>query len=283
MKNAQLQEVLCLSSALSDEKWPQDLELFKETAEKIMSNLKKAVESSRAAADKLDEVWTKHNLAHISGTSAGILGGLLTISGGIATLMTAGAASPLLFAGVSFGLVGAGTNIAAKIIEYLINLNEIKKANRDMKVALDSIAEVKDILQDLSEKGETSRLSSIMILAVKSANPIWKLLTAFLSEAAQGVGEAGAEAASKAGAQAMGEGLKGAAKASGQVADDAVQAGVKLTGQLAGKLIISVSALMLVWDTIDLSFTISDLVKNKKSDAAKELRKKADELETLYN
>lgn len=54
MKNAQLQEVLCLSSALSDEKWPQDLELFKETAEKMMSNLKKAVESSRAAADKLD-------------------------------------------------------------------------------------------------------------------------------------------------------------------------------------------------------------------------------------
>ena len=197
--------------------------------------------------------------------------------------MTAGAASPLLFAGVSFGLVGAGTNIAAKIIESSINSNEIKKANQDMKVALDSIAEVKDILQDLSEKGETSRLSSIMILGVKSANPIWKLLTAFLSEAAQGVGEAGAEAASKAGAQAMGEGLKGAAKASGQVADDAVQAGVKSGGQLAGKVIISVSALMLVWDTIDLSFTICDLVKNKKSDAAKELRKKGDELETLYN
>lgn len=81
----------------------------------------------------------------------------------------------------------------------------------------------------------------------------------------------------------MGEGLKGAAKASGQVADDAVQAGVKSGGQLAGKVIISFSALMLVWDAIDLSFTICDLVENRKSEAAKELRKQADELEKLYN
>lgn len=36
-------------------------------------------------------------------------------------------------------------------------------------MALDSIAEVKNILQDLSEEGETSRLSSIINLAVKSA------------------------------------------------------------------------------------------------------------------
>ena len=152
-----------------------------------------------------------------------------------------------------------------------------------MKVALDSIAEVKNILQDLSEEGETSRLSSIINLAVKSANPIWKLLAAFLRKAAQGAGKAGAEAASKAGVQAVGEGLKGAAKASGQVADDAVQAGVKSGGQLAGKVIISFSALMLVWDAIDLSFTICDLVENRKSEAAKELRKQADELEKLYN
>lgn len=283
MEDSRLQEVLCLSIALSDEKWPQNLKPFKEKAEKMMSNLKKAVESSRAAADKLDEVWAKHNIAHIGGTSAGIVGGLLTLGGGIATLMTAGIASPLLFAGVSFGLAGAGTNIVAKIIESSINSNEIKKANQDMKVALDSIAEVKNILKDLSEKGETSRLFSIINLAVKSANPIWKLLAAFLRKAAQEAGKVGAEAASKVGARAAGEGLKGAAKASGQVADDAVQAGIKSGGQLAGKVIIGFSALMLVWDGIDLGFTIYDLLEKKKSEAAKELRKKADELEKIYN
>ena len=83
-------------------------------------------------------------------------------------------------------------------------------------------------------------------------------------------------------AQAAGEGVKGAVKASGQMADDVVQAGVKSGGQLAGKVIIGVSAVMLVWDVMDLSFTIYDLVINKGSEAVKELRKKADELEKLY-
>ena len=99
---------------------------------------------------------------------------------------------------------------------------------------------------------------------------------------AQAAGKAAAEAASKAGAEAVGEGVKGAAKASGQVADDVLQAGVKLGSQSAAKVIIGVSAVMLVWDTIDLSFTIYDLVNKKGSEAAKELRKKADELEKLY-
>lgn len=66
------------------------------------------------------------------------------------------------------------------------------------------------------------------------------------------------------------------------MADDVVQAGVKSGGQLAGKVIIGVSAVMLVWDVMDLSFTIYDLVINKGSEAVKELRKKADELEKLY-
>ena len=269
MEDEQLQEVLCLSSDLSDEEWPQDLKPLKKKTEKMMSNLKKAVESSRAAADKLDEVWAKYKLAHASGTSAGILGGLLTVGGGIATLMSAGAATPLLFAGVTFGLVGAGTNITAKIIESLRNSNEIAKANGDMKVALDSVAEVKNLFKDLSEKGDKSSLSFILKLAGKSVNPIWKVVAAYLSYSG------GAKAASKVGRQAAREGLKEGAKKTG---DDLVQAG----GQLTGKVIIVFSAVMLVWDTIDLSFTIYDLVMNKKSEAAKELRKKADELEMLY-
>ena len=268
-----IQDFLCLPNALSDERWPQDLKPFKEKAEKMISNLKKAVESLRAAADKLDDVWGKHNLAHLGGTSATIVGGLLTVGGGVATLMTAGVASPLLFAGLAFGVAGAGTNITAKIIESSINSNEIKRANRDMKVALDSIAEMKNILEDLLDKRGISPISHIINIADKSVNPTWKLLAAFMYST---------QAAGKAGAQAAGEGVKGAVKASGQMADDVVQAGVKSGGQLAGKVIIGVSTVMLVWDVMDLSFTIYDLVINKGSEAAKELRKKADELEKLY-
>ena len=38
---------------------------------------------------------------------------------------------------------------------------------------------------------------------------------------------------------------------------------------------------MLVWDVIDLHYTIDDLINKKGSEAAKELRKTADILEEL--
>ena len=228
------QDFLRLSNGLSDEKWPQNLKPFKETAEKMISNLKKAVESLRAAADKLDDVRDKHNLVHLGGTAAGIVGGLLTLGGGIATLMTAGVASPLLSAGLVFGVAGAGTNITAKIIESSINSNEIKRANRDMKEALDSIAEMRNILEDLLDKKETPLMSHTINLADKSVNPTWKFLAAFMNST---------EAASKAGA-----------------------------GAASGAAIYAVKASTMVYD----------VVINKGSEAAEELREKADELEKLY-
>ena len=42
---------------------------------------------------------------------------------------------------------------------------------------------------------------------------------------------------------------------------------------------IGVSAAFLVWDAIDLGFTVSDLIRKKGSQAAKVLREKADLLE----
>ena len=60
------------------------------------------------------------------GTSASITGGCLTIAGGILTLTTAGAAAPLLIAGIATSAVGAGTNISASVIERIINSRQIK-------------------------------------------------------------------------------------------------------------------------------------------------------------
>ena len=57
----------------------------------------------------------------------------------------------------------------------------------------------------------------------------------------------------------------------------------KVVGQnstrMAGRVIVGVSAAFLVWDAIDLGFTVADLVRRKGSQAAKILRDKADELE----
>ena len=69
-----------------------------------------------------------------------------------------------------------------------------------------------------------------------------------------------------------------------QAADDVVQAGARAgseaVGEAVGKVVIVVNVAFVVWDAIDLGFTIRDLVENKGSEAAKVLRQKADKLES---
>ena len=49
--------------------------------------------------------------------------------------------------------------------------------------------------------------------------------------------------------------------------------------KVAGQVIIGISAAFLVWDAIDLGFTINDLVRKQGSKAARVLREKAAMLE----
>ena len=124
---------------------------FKDETEAMLHNVNKAVESLHAAADKLDEAWSTAKITRVSGTSIGIVGGVLTIIGGVATVMTAGAATPLLAAGMGAGVIGAGTNIVGNIRESLINSKEIKKAEGDLKEALESITNVKGTIHEWLE------------------------------------------------------------------------------------------------------------------------------------
>ena len=325
---------------LTDEQREQakaDVNKIDEKAKKVLIKVKEAVKSVRAAADYLDEVWAKHNIAHAWGNVFGIIGTVATISGGIATLMTAGVASPLIFAGIGFGVTGAGTSIMAKIIECAVNSDEIQKANNDLKEANDSIDDVQKFIEDQLNRKKKPYLQYMYNFSAYLVSPSLRFLVAYFyhtgivgkaagqtvakasieltakvgcqaavqgtqaaSQAgaqaagkagtqaagkagAQAAGKAGAQAAGKAGAQAASEaGVQAAVKASEQVADDVVQAGVKSSSQFAGKVIIGVSAVMLAWEAVDLSFTIYDLVKNKGSEAAKGLREKADKLEEQY-
>ena len=99
---------------------------------------------------------------------------------------------------------------------------------------------------------------------------------------AKSAGKAGAKSAGKASAKAAGKAAaKAAGKASAGAADDVLQAGIKAGGKLAGGLIIGISTVFLTWDIIDLGFTIRDLVEKKGSDAAKELKQKAEILENI--
>ena len=93
----------------------KDAEKLKDDAEVMFRKAKEVVQSLRATADKLNEAWSDGKIIRIGGTSVGLVGGVLTIIGGVATVMTLGAATPLLVTGISFGVIGAGTNIAGNI------------------------------------------------------------------------------------------------------------------------------------------------------------------------
>ena len=61
------------------------------------------------------------------GTSASVIGGSLTIAGGVLTLATAGAAAPLLIAGLATSSVGAATNIGTSLAEKAISSKEVRR------------------------------------------------------------------------------------------------------------------------------------------------------------
>ena len=291
---------------------------FKDKAEVMFHNINKALKSLHAAADKLDEAWSTAKIMRVSGTSIGIVGGVLTIIGGVATVMTAGAATPLLAAGMGAGVIGAGTNIVGNIKESLINSKEIKRAESDLMKALESITNVKGTIHEWLEHKKISTLHKIykMAEAKRWSKPVIKLLgvillaakeaykesQAFAGPAAKFVaseagkaavksagiagvgaaGKAGTKSAGKAGAESTGKaGAKAAGKAGAGAADDVLQAGTKAGGKLAGGLIIGISTVFLTWDIVDLGCTIRDLVEKKGSDAAKDLRQKAEILENI--
>ena len=291
----------------------RDLKELPEKTERMNSHARETIRSLRAAAKKLDNVWWDCKTAHAVGTSVGIVGGLLSIGGGIATVMTAGTATPLLVAGLSLGGAGATTNIGAAAVEALINSAEIKKAEEQLGETMNSINEVNRIVQKILMAKETARLIYIYYLAktLKLGGPaVLKILRelVFFSAGtptkmvvqvaetvmacAQTVTLAGAKAATQGGAQGAGKAaaqsvddvVRATGQAGAQAADDVVQAGARVgseaVGEAVGKVVIVVNVAFVVWDAIDLGFTIRDLVENKGSEAAKVLRQKADKLES---
>ena len=94
----------------------------------------------RASADYLDNLWLRCKVSKTMGTSTSIVGGGLTIAGGILTTLTAGAAAPVLIAGIATSSVGAATNIGTSLVEKILNSKQVKDMNaafqRDKEITL---------------------------------------------------------------------------------------------------------------------------------------------------
>ena len=291
----------------------RDLKELQEKTERMNSKAKETAKSLRTAANKLDNVWRDCKRAHAVGTSLGIMGGLLSVGGGLAITMAAGPASPLLGAGLSLAGTGATANIGATTVEALINSAEIKKAEEQLGETMNSINEVNRIVQKILMAKETARLIYIYNLAqtlkfggplvlkilrelvffstgtpTKMVVPVAETVMACVQTVTQASAKAatqgGAQGAGKAAAQSVDDMVRAAGQAGAQASDDVVQAGTRAgseaVGKALGKVVIVVNVACVVWDVIDLGFTIRDLVENKGSEAAKVLRQKADKLES---
>jgi len=344
-------EVFCLTSSVT-----QLVDARKETIAKL-----------RASADYLDSVWLRCRVSKTMGTSTSMIGGGLTIAGGILTTLTAGAAMPVLIAGFATSSVGAATNIGTSVVEKILNSRHIKEVNSALERDKDITLKLESQMDDIRRFKDSAHLSLLMIFLEKivgSNHIIFTIVQSLLlynvsgvfpfsgSMAIEGLRSAESIAASavsfaatKTAEKALGDAAIGstvianastavvgsvatAATAVGIVAENAknatqamegpamtavvsqagkettvsllkqtsregvkynpVDAGVfvessKVIGQnsvrVAGQVIIGISAAFMVWDAIDLGFTISDLVRKQGSAAAKTLREKADALE----
>ena len=275
-------------------------------------------ESFRAAADKLDQVWRDCKIAHAAGTTGGIISGCLALGG---IVMSGGAATPFLLPGLGFGVGGAVINIGTSCVEASINSSEIEKAEKLWREALDSINVVTTTVQSWLDKKEMARIAYILYLAesFEFVDPVLlnllhdvvstvfgipinilkrlsaaaapskagaKLLTEVGAQGGKGIAQLADDAAQvgKTGLQ-VADDMAQVGKAGLQASDDVAQAGAKAgsksAGKYAGKVLIAANIAFLMVDCIDLGFTVRDLVKNKGSEAAKDLRRKAKQLEDL--
>ena len=261
----------------------------------VRGKIQIAVDSFRAAADELDRVWRDCKIAHAAGTTGGIISSCLALAS--ATVVTGGAAMPILLAGLGFGFGGAATNIGTICVEASINSSVIEKAGKLWGEAIESINDLTTIVHGWLDKKEKARIAYILCVAEALDPILQKLLrdiasTAFeisinilksLSSATAQIADDAAQAG-KTGMQVADDTAqvgKAGLQASDDLAQEGAKAGSNSAGKYAGKVLIAANIAFLMVDCIDLGFTVRDLVKNKGSEAAKDLRKKAKQLEDL--
>ena len=258
----------------------------------------------RASAEYLDSVWLRCKVGKTMGTSTSIVGGGLTIAGGILTTLTAGAAAPVLIAGIATSSVGAATNLGTSLVEKVVNSKQVKDMNaafeRDKEITLKLERQLEIVKHYQSSKnveklldhvtallGSKHLLISILrkMLIDGSSTDVADIQEVFDQESQEKVEDLNSQEESSDATtnalivQSEEERLKYNPLDAGVLVES-----TKVIGQnsirVAGQVIIGVSAAFMVWDAVDLGLTITDLIKRQGSKAARTLRDKAEMLET---
>jgi len=272
------QLVLQASAEKARERFENEVRNICATIQLVVVARQDTIAKLERAADYLDSVWLRCRVSKTMGTSVSLVGGGLTIAGGILTIATAGVATPVLIAGIATSSVGAATNIGTSIVEKLLNSKQIKDLNaafeRDKMLTTKFERQIEEV-----KRHQDSPHLSLLYYSIKQFLGADHLLMAILKEVLLSalVNVNGEEEILEM-ASLMKQESKDGVQYNPLDAGALVEGG-KVIGQnsfkMAGQVIIGVSAAFLVWDAIDLGFTISDLVRKKGSQSAKVLRDKA--------
>lgn len=153
------------------ERMVQEVNAVAENVQEMNVAVESTIKNLRSTADYLDQVWKDSKIASAAGNGAGILGGLLTVGGGFATVMTAGVAAPLLMAGTAIGAAGACTSLGANIVEACINSSLIREADGAVENANRAINNVREKIRLLKNGKSQFRLVFLAGLAARMLGP----------------------------------------------------------------------------------------------------------------
>ena len=180
---------------------------------------------------------------------------------------------------------------AAQLADDVIQASKQKMANgKWQSLFYDAIQNnAKASTQEMIENAAQFADDVIQAGAKTSTKEMAKNGAQLADDAIQAAAKASTQEVAKKGAKFADDAIQAGAKAStqgvakngAQVADDVAEASLKTAGNFQ-KLIAVMDTGLLLMDTKELVFTIKDLVRNKGSDAAKDLREKAEEIEDAF-
>ena len=126
----------------------------------------------REIADYIDNVAKQTGVAKVVGSSGGVLAGGLTIVGGVMTVLTAGAALPVLVAGAGLGLASGITGGAAAITKKILSSKQMSKVQ--VAIEVDSAA-TSELVSELENVKKDNRVTKVAGLVFTVGGETWTL------------------------------------------------------------------------------------------------------------
>lgn len=155
------------AAQLERQDWEDEVRRAAHTLYQLVEARRDTIEKLLLGADYLDSVWLRCRVSKTVGTSTSIIGGGLTIAGGIMTLATAGAGAPILIAGIATSSVGAASNIGTSLIEKVVNSRQVKELNAAFGRDRELVEKLAGQVGSLEKFGESGRTVELLDMAAR--------------------------------------------------------------------------------------------------------------------